>query len=906
MLPVLEKTHRRFAISLALLVISLSGVSFAATAPAVTTLSPITAGMRMPLRTAVDPTGNIYVADPWAGGILKYNSFGQLISTITTPAAPQGIALDPAGTLVYISQEDSVAILDQNGTVLGRLGQGAGQFQKANGIAVDAAGMIYVVDSLANCVQVFNAAGQYLTRFGSYGTLTGFLTGAPTGKFNMPTGIAYEKVSRQLVVVDTLNARIQFFDTVNYAFVKAIGTPITNFTTTAVAPLQFSAPAGVAFEYDTTGALARIYVLDGFQGNLQALDATGAFLSYIGGYGYANGQLVGPSDVAFDGANKRLLVANGAGGLTVYGIDGGTSPVLPPSLSINPLPVTTASATVSVSGTISAGATVSVALNGAAAQPATVSGTNWSYLATNLVPGANSINVIARNAAPTATTATAAITLLYPAPALTINQITTFTNASLQTIGGTVDSGASVNVVDAATGVSGNAIVSGTSWSYSVALAEGVNNITITAAKPLSSSAVESASITLDSQAPALAISALADGSYTSTQVQNISGTVDDANFDRVTVNGQQVPVTNGAFSSAVTLATGATTIVIQASDLAGNIGTDTRTINFDASKPVIAVATPADGIYTNINTATLSGSVDKSCSVTVGGVAAQMNDNNWTASVNLATGLNAITIAATDLYGNSASLNRSITLDVVNPVVAITIPGQDLASNQASLTVSGTASDASGVTVAATVNGTPVTQLTYANGVFSLPVVCVEEGNYAVTVTATDAAGNSSTATRTIIFDKTAPSLTLAPLSSYQPATLSGSVDGSASVTCSDKNGPVNVLAVIDGTSWSVNLAGINYDPASFTVTATDAAGNSAAKALTVQPPSGDLDGDGVVTVKDALQAIQMVAKKLSPTPLQLANGDIRAYLNNSPPATIDLFDALLILRRAVGLQSW
>jgi hypothetical protein len=115
-----------------------------------------------------------------------------------------------------------------------------------------------------------------------------------------------------------------------------------------------------------------------------------------------------------------------------------------------------------------------------------------------------------------------------------------------------------------------------------------------------------------------------------------------------------------------------------------------------------------------------------------------------------------------------------------------------------------------------------------------------------------------------------------------------------------------VNVLAVIDGTNWNVNLAGIDYDPASFTVTAADAAGNSAVKALTVQPPSGDLDGDGAVTVKDALQAIQMVAKKLSPTPLQLANGDIRAYLNNSPPATIDLFDALLILRRAVGLQSW
>ncbi len=905
MIPGLDKTHRSFAISLAVLVISLSGISFAATAPAVTTLSPITAGMRMPLRTAVDPTtGNFYVTDQAVGGVLKYNSSGQLLATIQTPASPQGIALAADGSLL-VAQGTAVAVIDQSGTVTGTFGQ----FQRADGIAVDDNGMIYVVDAVANCVQVFNAAGQYLTRFGSYGT-PGIIGAAPNGTFNMPTGIAYEKASRQLAVVDTFNVRIQFFDTVNYAFVKAIGTTLTAFSPT-VAPLQFSAPTGVTFEYDATGALARIYVLDAFQSNLQVIDATGAFLSYIGGFGYANGQLIGPSDVAFDGANRRLLVANGAGGLTVYGIDGGTTPVLPPSLAINTLPATTTSATVSVSGATSAGATVSVAVNGAAPQPATVSGTGWSYLATTLVPGSNTITVTARNAAPTVTTATAAITLLYPAPALAINQVTPFTNVSLQTIGGTVESGATVSV--ALNGAAPqSATVSGTSWSYSVSLIQGVNNISVAATKPLSNSATASTAITLDSLAPAMIVSALADGSYTSNQVQNISGTVSDANLDKVTVNGQQVVVANGAFSSAVTLVTGANTIVVQASDLAGNVSTDSRTISFDASKPVITVDTPADGIYTNIVTATLSGSVDKSCTVTVAGAAALMNGNSWTtAPINLVSGLNAITISATDLYGNSASLNRSITLDVVKPVVAITIPGQDLATNQANLTVSGTASDASGVTVAATVNGAPVTQLIYANGVFSFPVAFGAEGNYAVTVTATDAAGNRSTATRTIIYDKTPPLLTLAPVTVSQPTSLSGTVEAGATIACSDKNGTVKALLSINGTNWSADLTGIGYDPATFVVTAADAAGNTTSLALaipsqSVQPPSGDLDGDGAVTVKDALVAIQIVAKKRTPTPQQLVNGDIRAYLNGSAPATIDLFDALLILRRAVGLQSW
>ena len=70
----------------------------------------------------------------------------------------------------------------------------------ANGIAVDAAGSIYVVDSLDNCVQVFTAAGDYSFRFGS--------AGSSPGQFSMPAGIAYEKIANQLAVADTLNGRV--------------------------------------------------------------------------------------------------------------------------------------------------------------------------------------------------------------------------------------------------------------------------------------------------------------------------------------------------------------------------------------------------------------------------------------------------------------------------------------------------------------------------------------------------------------------------------------------------------------------------------------------------------------------------------------------------------------------------
>lgn len=296
---------------------ALSEPAFSAIDPVVTTLPALTEGARTPVRLATNQAGDIYVTDPRGGGVLRYTSAGVLQQTIRTIQNISGIAIAQNGDLL-VSQGASVAVLDKTSGVLK---SSFGAFQMANGIAVDAAGSIYVTDSVDNCVQVFSAAyaplntgvasaGKPVNSFGTTGQLPGQLL--------QPTGISYEKISNQLAVVDTLNGRVQFF-TLNGVYQKTIGS-------FGAGPLSFTSPQAIAFEYaKDNSSLSRMYVVDAFQGTVQAIDAaSGAFLSYVGGYGLASGKLVVPSDVLFDrfdSSNNRLVVSNGNGSLSMFGID---------------------------------------------------------------------------------------------------------------------------------------------------------------------------------------------------------------------------------------------------------------------------------------------------------------------------------------------------------------------------------------------------------------------------------------------------------------------------------------------------------------------------------------------------------------------------------------------------------
>ncbi|MBI4332383.1 MAG: SBBP repeat-containing protein, partial [Chloroflexi bacterium] len=69
--------------------------------------------------------------------------------------------------------------------------------------AVDAGGNIWVADTGNNRIVKYNAAGQYLTHFGEYGT--------DNGKFDQPSGVAVDG-SGNIYVSEYNNHRIQKFN----------------------------------------------------------------------------------------------------------------------------------------------------------------------------------------------------------------------------------------------------------------------------------------------------------------------------------------------------------------------------------------------------------------------------------------------------------------------------------------------------------------------------------------------------------------------------------------------------------------------------------------------------------------------------------------------------------------------
>lgn len=884
-------------------VISLPMVSVAATSPVVATLSPLTVGLRAPVKMAMDSVGNMYVADQRVGGVVKLDAYGSPVAVIRTAAAPVGVALAQDGSLL-VSQGSFVGRYDVvSGQEVGRLSGAA--LRTPSGIAVDndVTGYIYVADEAAGQVLVYNASGAFVQVL-----VSGLLS---------PSGVVFEKVSRQVVVVDTLNNKVRFYK-LDGTLDRSVGNAVSTTFGAAVGSMQFATPIAVAFEYSKDQAsLFRMYVVDSYQGNVQVIDpvtlsaltVSGTAKNYIGASGTANGQLMVPTDAVFDSINSRLLVVNGFGNVTIYGVDGGKNPTYAaPAFTLNPVPADVLVDSVVVSGSVGAGSAVQVVASGSAvAESVIYSGSAWSVRVTGLAAGSNSITVSAKDSVGNVVASQAVnVNYLLSAPALVVSPVPAVTKNATVTISGTVEPGATVMVSNLTTSVSGSAVVSGGAWSCEVLLADGANNVRIVAQKSQSAASVATVITTLDSLAPVLTVSALPAGSYTSTSVQNISGTVADASSVAVTVNGLPVVLAGNAFSVPVTLVNGSNLVSVVAVDAAGNTTTNNRSLNFDATMPGIVVAEPVDNSYTSANVVKVSGSVDKVSAVTVAGVAATVQDNNWFATVNLVAGVNTVEIVATDLYGNSSSVKRSITLDASSPNLSIVLPAQDIAVNTPNVLISGVVSDTTALALESSLNGV-VTSVPVNGGVYSFNVDFAAEGIYPVVVKAKDAAGNVTSIVRNVIYDITPPVFTLNKVAGVMPEKLSGTVEAGSSVVIKDGSTQIGTVSVADGV-WNADLAGVNYTPENLLAVATDAAGNSTSRALSYNFPTGSLNSDGKPTVQDALRAIRLVVNQYTPTAQELASYDIGPLVNGkpNPNGKIEIVDAILILRKALGLKSW
>ena len=135
-----------------------------------------------------------------------------------------------------------------------------------------------------------------------------------------------------------------------------------------------------------------------------------------------------------------------------------------------------------------------------------------------------------------------------------------------------------------------------------------------------------------------------------------------------------------------------------------------------------------------------------------------------------MSDGSHTIKLDASDYDGNAAATSStSFKVDTVPPVLTLSSPTDKLITNQTACTVKGTTNDAtnSPVTVTVKLNSGAAEAVTVgSDGSFS-KALTLAVGTNTITVVATDGAGKTTTITRTVTLDKTAPvikSVTLTP----------------------------------------------------------------------------------------------------------------------------------------------
>jgi len=266
---------------------------------------------------------------------------------------------------------------------------------------------------------------------------------------------------------------------------------------------------------------------------------------------------------------------------------------------------------------------------------------------------------------------------------------------------------------------------------------------------------------------------------------------------------------------------------------------------------------------------------------------------------------MNTVEVAASDAGGGATKVKRTVFLDASSLDLEIAAPAGDVAVNSGINVAVRTSATG---TIGYSFNGNDGS-LSVVGGIATLPLDFPAEGTFLLKVTATDPSGKVVSSARNIVFDPTPPVFTMNPASAT-PTTLGGRVESGASVEVFDKNGAAGTVTVTAGTWAAILTAG--YDSASLLAYAVDAAGNVAVKALNPAYPDGDMNGDGAVTVADAVMALRIYAGFIKPAGSELAyylaHGDVGPLVGGkvSPNGALDLSDALLILRKAVGQQAW
>lgn len=443
-----------------------------------------------------------------------------------------------------------------------------------------------------------------------------------------------------------------------------------------------------------------------------------------------------------------------------------------------------------------------------------------------------------------------AVDIASPAPGST-------TGDDTPTITGTAEPGATLTLrINSGAPISVTVSAAG-EWSYTptVGLPDGVATITATAVDRAGNSASDNTTVNIDLTAPALSLTAPANGALTSDDRPPVTGTADPGAQVQVFIDGQPVATVtaNGqgrwSYNIPQPLADGMHVVRAETADQVGNRADAQSTFTIDTTAPTIDITAPVGNNPTNDPSPVITGMAEPGAAISVEvngqpvGMTTADANGAWTFALPqpLPDGQQTIRATARDAAGNQGSDTTSVRVDTTPPLVTITEPGDGAMIANQQPTLRGAAEP--GATVEVSIDGQVVgTTVADGQGRWALPApMMLVPGLHSVAATSTDAAGNSAQATSSftvespvvdmVAITEPAEGATVADPQPFirgtaQPgAVVSVSIDGGEPImVTADQSGmwsyrPASALA--DGAHTVRATAGQAADTAAFTVAA-------------------------------------------------------------------------------------
>ncbi len=237
-----------------------------------------------PYGVETDSSGGLYVVDTFLRTVHVFTVRGNEHDLITVNGvpltSPVDLVIDDGRDRIFVSdsKEGVVKIFKEGGEFAGEIGKGI--FERPTGVAInEKTSELLVVDTVG--AKIFRFGLADLRVKGSFGG-----DGSGEGRFHYPTNI-FTAPDGAIFVTDSLNFRIQVFSPEG-KFIRKFGSP-------GDAPGYFSRPKGVAVDSD-----GNIYVVDGLFDNVQIFDKEGRLLIAFGEPGHDHGQFWLPTGIYID------------------------------------------------------------------------------------------------------------------------------------------------------------------------------------------------------------------------------------------------------------------------------------------------------------------------------------------------------------------------------------------------------------------------------------------------------------------------------------------------------------------------------------------------------------------------------------------------------------------------------